>query len=154
VLTIGAGVKFMFGAAVEMDIGSPDVGQLVVAGTAAKHVTFTSLAASPSPGDWSGLYIDYGAKATISYADFSYGSNGGADGGDLIFYSPYATASLVVDNSSFTYSLGYGIELDCTTTTPLPNLQLTNNTYAHNGSDTANANTPATNVGPGLTCTP
>jgi hypothetical protein len=70
----------------------------------------------------------------------------------LLFYEPSATASLEVDNSSFTYSLVYGIELDCTRTTPLPTVTLTNNTYANNGSDTANAKTQATNVGPGLTC--
>jgi hypothetical protein len=151
VLTIGPGMKFMFGAAVEMDIGSPDVGQLVVAGTATNRVTFTSLAATKAPGDWTGLFVDYGGKAKISYADFSYGGSD-ANGGDLLFYSPTATASLEVDNSSFTYSLGYGIQLDCTTTTPLPTVKLTNNTYAHNAIDTANANTEAVNVGPGLTC--
>jgi len=151
VLTIGPGMKFEFGAGIEMDIGSPDVGQLVVAGTADKHVVFTSLAATQAPGDWNGLSIDYGAKAKISYADFSYGS-ADANGGDLLMYSPTATASLAVDNSSFSYSLGYGIQLDCTSTTPLPTVTLTNNTYAHNASDTANANTQAANVGPGLTC--
>jgi len=149
VLTIGPGMIFKFGAGVEMDIGSPDVGQLVVAGTAANHVTFTSLAATQAPGDWAGLFIDYGAKAKISYADFSYGSTD-ANGGDLLMYSPTATASLTVDNSSFTNSLGYGIQLDCTSTTPLPTVTLTNNTYSHNASDTANAGTQAANVGPGL----
>jgi hypothetical protein len=157
VLTIGPGMKFMFGADVEMDIGPSNVGvgQLVVAGTAANHVVFTALAATPSPGSWYGLYIDHSAKAQISYADFSYGGGyGDANAGDLLFYEPDATASLKVDNSSFTNSLAYGIQVDCTTTSPLPTLQLTNNTYAHNGSDTANANTQATNVGPGLTCPP
>jgi hypothetical protein len=151
VLTIGPGMIFKFGAGADMQIGSPDVGQLVVAGTADKHVTFTSLPAKQAPGDWTGLFIDYGAKAKISYADFSYG---GADaaGGNLLLYSPTATASLDVDHSSFTYSLGYGIQVDCTTTDPLPTVKLTSNTYAHNASDTANANTEAANVGPGLTC--
>ena len=116
-----------------------------------KHVTFTSLADKPSAGDWTGLSIDYSAKAKISYADFSYGSNGGSSGGDLLLYSPTATASIEVDNSSFTDSLGYGIQLDCTTTTPLPKVALTNNTYARNGVDTAKANTEAANVGPDLT---
>ncbi len=151
VLTIGPGMTFKFGAGVEWDVGSPDVGQLVVAGIAANHVIFTSLAATQAPGDWSGLFVDYGGKAQISYADFSYGGTD-ASGGDLNLYGPTATASLQVNNSSFTYSLGYGIELDCTSTTPLPTLQLTNNTYAHNAVDTANANTEAANVGPGLTC--
>jgi len=157
VLTIGPGLTLKFGADVEMDIGSSSVGvgQLVGAGTTAKHVTFTALAATPSPGSWYGLFIDYGAKAQISYADFSYGGGYGGDNkGNLVFYEPSSTASLKVDNSKFTYSLGYGIELDCTTTTPLPTLSLTNNTYAHNGSDTANANTEAANVGPGLSCLP
>ena len=152
VLTIGPGMTFKFGAGVEMDIGSPDVGQLIVAGTSAKHVTFTSLAATQAPGDWTGLFVDYAAKAQISYADFSYGGADGATGGNLLLYSPTATASLKVDNSSFSYSLGYGIQLDCTTTTPLPTVQLTSNTYAHNGVDTGNANTEANNVGPGLSC--
>ena len=152
VLTIGPGMTFKFGAGVEMDIGSPDVGQLIVAGTSAKHVIFTSLAATQAPGDWTGLFVDYAAKAQISYADFSYGGADGATGGNLLLYSPTATASLKVDNSSFSYSLGYGVQLDCTTTTPLPTVQLTNNTYSHNGIDTGNANTEAINVGPGLSC--
>jgi len=152
VLTIGPGMTFKFGAGVEMDIGSPDVGQLIVAGTSAKHVVFTSLAATQAPGDWTGLFVDYAAKAQISYADFSYGGADGATGGNLLLYSPTATASLKVDNSSFSYSLGYGVQLDCTTTTPLPTVQLTNNTYSHNGIDTGNANTEAINVGPGLSC--
>jgi hypothetical protein len=151
VLTIGPGMKFEFAANVEMDIGSPDVGQLVVAGTAAKHVTLTSLADKPTPGFWTGLSIDRDSGAKISYADFSYGGSDAA-GGNLLLSSPTATASLEVDNSSFTDSLGYGIQLDCTTTNPLPTVKLTNNTYARNGVDTANANTEAANVGPGLSC--
>jgi hypothetical protein len=154
ILTIGSGMTFMFDVGTSVSVGYSTGGQLVVAGTAAQHVVFTSLAATPAPGDWEGVMIWASGKAQISYADVSYGGNAGSTPGNLILEQGNSTSTLAVDHSSFTYSLGYGIYVDCgnITSTPLATVTLTSNTYAHNAIDTGNANTEATNVGPGLNC--
>ena len=148
ILTLGAGMILKFDSDVELSVGYGTSGKLAIVGTAAKPVTLTSLAASPAAGDWDGILVWEGAKASISYATVSYG--GGSDsGGDLVLESGTSTSQLLVDHSTFTYSLGYGIYLPCTDT-PSATVTLTSNTYGHNASDTANANNEASNVGPGF----
>lgn len=153
ILTLGPGMTFKFDAGVEFSVGYSAGGKLVIAGTAAKHVVLTSLAPSPSPGDWSGVEVWDGGKAQISFADISYGGIDGTSGGDLILESGNSTTDIAVDNSSFSYSRGYGIYVDCAipTNTPLATITVAATvTFAHNAIDAANANTQAANVGPGL----
>ena len=93
-------------------------------------------------------------SAHISYADISYAGSDSLGGGDLILENGNSTSQLVVDHSSFTYSLGYGIYLDCadpTVTTPQATVTLNAGiTYTFNESDMTNSGDPTDNVGPGL----
>ena len=156
VLTLGPGLTLKFGADSTMEIGALAGGKLVVAGTAVKHVVLTSGLASPTPGVWAGVNIWDDSSAKLSYADISYGGGAGQGGGDLTLENGNSSSQLVVDHSSFTYSLGYGIYVPCADSTVSPVATVTldpSNTYAHNASDIANVNDPAHNVGPGLACT-
>ena len=156
VLTLGAGLKLMFAPAnnpLEFSVGQGAGASLVVAGTSANHVVLTSLAGSPDQGDWVGVEVWAGGKAQISYAEIAYAGSDGTGGGDLILENGNSTAQIVGDHSSFTYSRGYGIYLDCADPTVTPQATVTLNagiTYAHNESDMTNTGLPADNVGPGL----
>jgi len=157
VLTIGAGMTLMLAATnppVEFSVGFGGAGSLVIAGTPTKRVTLTSLAPSPDLGDWVGVEVWGSGAAQISYADISYaGSDGVSGGGDLIVENGNSAAQIVVDHSSFTYSRGYGIYVDCAGPTVTPQTTVTLNagiTYAHNESDPTNTGDPSDNVGPGL----
>jgi hypothetical protein len=159
VLTLGAGMTLMFAAAnppLPFSVGYGGPGSLVIAGTpaAGKRVVLTSLAASPNQGDWVGIEVWADGSAHISYADISYAGSDSLGGGDLILENGNSTSQLVVDHSSFTYSLGYGIYLDCadpTVTTPQATVTLNAGiTYTFNESDMTNSGDPTDNVGPGL----
>ena len=152
VLTLGPGMTFKFGPDRSFDIGWAATGKLVVAGTAAKQVTLTSLLAVPNPGAWAGVNVWDDSSAQLSYADIAYGGGAGQGGGDLTLENGNSTSRLVVDHSSFTYSLGYAIYLPCPDV-PVATVTLDpSNSYAHNAADTTNANDQAHNVGPGLSC--
>ena len=158
VLTIGAGMTLKFAptnSPVEFSVGYGGAATLIIAGNpgAGNRVTLTSLAATPDLGDWVGLEVWAAGKAQISYADISYGGSDGLGGGDLILENGNSPTEIVVDHSSFTYSRGYGIYVDCAGPTVTPQATLTlnaGNTYAHNESDMADTGTQDNNVGPGL----
>ena len=155
VLTLGPGLTLAFDSLGEFDVGFAMPGQLVVAGTPANHVLITSLATAPAQGDWVGVEVWENGSAQVSFADISYAGSDGTDGGDLILRSANSTSVLAVDHSSFTYSQGYGIYLDCADSAVTPVATMTigaSNTYAYNGSDVTNANDQAHNVGPGPNC--
>jgi hypothetical protein len=157
VLTLGPGLTLAFDTLGEFDVGFAMPGKLVVAGTPANHVVITSLAATPGQGDWIGVEVWENGSAQVSYADISYAGSDGLNGGDLILRSANSTSVLAVDHSSFTYSQGYGIYLDCADPTVTQVATVTidaSNTYAHNDSDMTNVNDQAHNVGPGLNCPP
>jgi hypothetical protein len=156
VLTLGPGLTLAFDTLGEFDVGFAAPGKLVVAGTFAHPVVITSLAATPGQGDWIGVEIWSNGSAQVSYADISYAGSDGPNGGDLTLRSANSTSVLAVDHSSFTYSQGYGIYLDCVdpTTTPMATVTIdASNQYAHNESDMTNVNDQSHNVGPGLNCT-
>jgi hypothetical protein len=151
VLTLGAGMTFKFDVGREFDVGYGTGGKLIINGTGAvdggvaKHVVLTSLSASPSAGDWSGVWVWADSKAQISYADLSFAGHAGSAGirGGLVLDDYNSTSQLLVDHSSFTDNLGYGIYVPCDSgTTPVATLTLdsASNTFARNASG---------NVGPG-----
>jgi hypothetical protein len=157
VFTLGPGLTLAFDSLIELDVGFALPGKLVVAGTPANHVVMTSLAAAPGQADWIGVEVWENGSAQVSYADISYAGSDGINGGDLILRSANSTSVLAVDHSSFTYSKGDGIYLDCADPTVTQVATVTidaSNTYAHNDSDMANVNDQAHNVGPGLNCPP
>jgi len=158
ILTISAGMTLMFAAAnppLEFSVGYSGPAGLVIAGSsgAGKRVAVTSLAASPDLGDWVGIEVWRNGSVQISYADISYAGSDGLGGGNLILENGNSAATIVVDHSSFTYSKGYGIYLDCAdpAVTPLATVTLNAGiTYAFNESDPTNAGNLSNNVGPGL----
>jgi hypothetical protein len=158
VLTISAGMTLMFAAAnppLEFSVGYSSPAGLVIAGSsgAGKRVAVTSLAASPDLGDWVGIEVWRNGSAQISYADISYAGSDGLGGGNLILENGNSAATIAVDHSSFTYSKGYGIYLDCADPAVTPQATVTLNagiTYAFNESDPTNAGNLSNNVGPGL----
>jgi hypothetical protein len=155
VLTLGPGMTLMFDAALEFSIGPEMGGKLVTAGTDTRHVVITSLAVSPAQGDWVGVEVWTGGAAEINYTDISFAGRDAENGGDIIVKDGNSLATLAVNNSSFTDSLGYGIYLPCADATVTPRTTVTlgpGNTYARNDMDLSLTNTQNTNVGPGLIC--
>ena len=92
-------------------IGNATGGKLVAVGTTSDHVVITSLASEQNQGDWVGIEVWPEGAAQFRYADISYAGSYGTSGGDLIVVNANSLATLDVDHSSFTYSLGYGIYL-------------------------------------------
>jgi hypothetical protein len=159
VLTLGAGMTLMFAPTnppLQFGVGYGGPGNLVIAGTpaAGKRVTLTSLAAAPDLGDWVGVEVWAGGTAHFSYADISYAGSDDLGGGDLILENGNSASQIVVDHSSFTYSRGYGIYLDCadpTVNTPSATVTLNAGiTFSFNESDMTNSGNLSNNVGPGL----
>jgi hypothetical protein len=158
VLTINAGVTLMFAPAndpLQLSVGYGGPGTLVLAGspTTSKHVVLTSLSSSPDQGDWLGVQVWPNGTAQISYADISYGGSNGLSGGNLIVVNGNSDAEIVVDHSSFAYSRGYGIYVDCADmgVTPVATVNLNaGNTFDFNESDPTNTGNLSNNVGPGL----
>lgn len=73
-LTIGEGSKLALSNGLSFYVQNKGV--LKLAGTAAKHVTITSASAAPVAGSWG--YIDIESLGnTFTYADISYGGQGG-----------------------------------------------------------------------------
>jgi hypothetical protein len=160
-LTLGPGMTLKFSAGTVFDVSysNPKNGKVIIAGSSpdgggsSGRVVLTSVASSPTPGDWVGLYIWDGGSAQISYADISFAGSRNTASGDLVVEKGNSTSVISVDHSSFTNSLGYGIYVDCAdmSSTPVTKLTLdSSNTYANNAKDTGKTGTEATNVGPGL----
>ena len=76
ILTIEPGVTLAFESGLGIGIGYDDStsGKLVAVGTAQSLITFTSAAASPAAGDWSGIYFWGGTMGgtKIAYANLDY----------------------------------------------------------------------------------
>ena len=137
ILTIAAGSVFKFAADTYLWVGYSYAGNLKVNGTLAANVVFTSLNTSPAPGDWAGITLWGSGRATIQYANISYG--GGSSAGDVTVKSD--TNVLDIENSKLTNSAGYAISIPCGSAATVTN---TGNTFASNASG---------NVGPGPAAT-
>ncbi|HEX7599468.1 MAG TPA: hypothetical protein VF518_14725, partial [Polyangia bacterium] len=99
VLTLGAGMSLKFDTNIELDVGHATGGKLVVAGLPTKHVVLTSLASTPNPGDWVGVWVWGPGKAQLSYADISYAGADGTNPGNVVIPTGNSTAELVADHS-------------------------------------------------------
>jgi len=110
ILTIAAGNTIKLGPNVELRCGyGGDPGAIAAIGTAAARITFTSLAGSPSPGDWSdiGVYGEATSATEFQYCDFMYG--GSSTGyGTLYGYG----ADLKVSNCNISQSGDYGLVVE------------------------------------------
>jgi hypothetical protein len=133
-LTLAAGSTFKFAIDTGIHIGYANPGKLVAVGTPTSKLTFTSLAASPGPGDWNGITVWYASSATISYATISYAGADSMDGAVSVISD---NDTLAIQNSTVAYSGTYGIGIPCGSTATVTN---TGNTFTSNASG---------NVGPG-----
>jgi len=129
VLIIEDGVELWFQSGTDMEVGVGNPGSLWVQGTTL-GVSFTSALASPTEGDWDGLYIgsDDGGS-DLEGLSISYGGGNGYGGLRLsgcepalrsctVSYSSesglYAAggAEPAVSNCSFEYNAEYGVEIN------------------------------------------
>jgi hypothetical protein len=113
-LTIEAGTTIAVEADGFLDVGpynGPEA--LVAVGTEADPIRFTSVSASPLPGDWQCVRIGEGATASeLAYVSMAYGGapcdyNGAGNTGELIVEAELRG----VTNSEFTDSLTHGVRL-------------------------------------------
>ncbi|MFH1468088.1 MAG: MopE-related protein [Pseudomonadota bacterium] len=87
----GVALRFSTGA---LNVGTANTGYLWAGGTTAEPVIFTSEAASPAPGDWSGITFGrYSGASGLEHAVVSYG---GANGMANVYFS--ASSGSVLDS--------------------------------------------------------
>ncbi len=63
-------------------------GSLIAVGTPTQPIIFTSLQATPQPGDWGRLYVLAGGFMRLEYADISYGGHGHYLATETTCYNP------------------------------------------------------------------
>ena len=127
ILTIAAGSYFKFASGTRFWVAYSSAGNLKVNGTLAAPVVFTSLNTSPTAGDWEGITLWAGGRATIAYATVSYGGGPSAAKGNIIVDSD--TSVLDIQNSTISYSGSYGIGIRCGSNATVTN---TGNTFIGN----------------------
>jgi hypothetical protein len=111
VLTIAAGSVFKFGADKAIWVGYGDPGKLVVSGTAAAHVTLTSLASTPGKGDWNGIIVWNTSQATLTFTDILYAGGYVSAAGGVAANSDKAVVSMT--DCLISDSAGYGVYVAC-----------------------------------------
>ena len=86
-LTIAAGTELRFGERSALVVGGRSLSELVVNGTEAAGVRFTSASSEPKPGDWAGIRLYGVTKASrISHATIEYAGAGVTGSFSLYFY--------------------------------------------------------------------
>jgi len=126
-LTICAGANFRMGSDGAIDVGYYDKGKLIVNGTSAQPVTFTSNALSPSAGDWNGIFFEGNtvSGSKLDYCNISYG--GGEDYYQSSIFVADCGSNVTISNCSISNSENYGVYVYYAT--PV----LINVTYENNG---------------------
>lgn len=129
ILSIAPGTTLAFTHDAELGVGNNgEYGDLVCEGTSTDHVIFTSSAASPTNGDWYGIYFydGTGSASNFDYFDISYGGGYGSDGNFNLY--DITTVHVTISNTSSNHSAGYGIYVYSGQATPV----LSNVTYNAN----------------------
>jgi hypothetical protein len=111
VLTIAAGSVFKFGADTYLWVGYGSPGKLVANGTTAAHVTLTSLASTPTKGDWNGIIVWNTSQANLTFTDVLYAGGYAGAPGNVAANSDQAVVSLT--NCLISDSAGYGVYVAC-----------------------------------------
>lgn len=127
-LSFEPGTIVTFNHDIEVSVGSSGYGSIICEGTTDAHITFTSSAASPTNGDWYGIffYDGTGGNTNFDYFDISYGG-GYADDGNFNFWD-ITSIHVTISNTTSNHSIGYGIYVYSGQATP----SLTNVTYSGN----------------------
>ncbi len=125
-LNVAAGVTLTISAGAELRFpGNWDVtvdGTLLVQGTAANPVVFTSDKATPAAGNWSGIKVNSSGSATLDYAVVEYATNGIESrsasvniANSLLHFNSYGlylyqnSATVTVVDSQVVYNTQYGL---------------------------------------------
>jgi parallel beta-helix repeat protein len=112
ILTIEPGATILFAQGARLDIGNGSGvsgATLIANGTAAKPITFTSAAATKTPGDWDyiGFYDAASSASSMQYCIIEYGGGYSENYGAV-----YITGSSVsIENCTIRYSENHGISL-------------------------------------------
>jgi hypothetical protein len=114
-LTLSAGTVLRFGPQATLNVGRDTSfpGELIVNGTEAAPVRFTSSASNPQPGDWAGVKLGSGITSAthLSHAIIEYG--GWASFGNIgnlnLSGNRSATARPTLDHVVLRKSKGYGL---------------------------------------------
>jgi hypothetical protein len=125
-LTIDPNVTLRFEPGGQFVIGhysnnNPPEGVLVAQGTAQQHITFTSAAATPAPGDWMGLLFTNSISGSdmLAYVDVDYAGgscscvvgcipqNMTSDAAIIFFNQP---SSGMITNTTISHSAMHGID--------------------------------------------
>lgn len=104
-LTIMPGTKIKFEQGKSLTING---GKLIAKGAPSQRIIFTSSNPSPSPGAWTGIWLNGGGPDTLEYCDIKYASS------PLVFINTAANSYMEGDTVS--YSSGYGISVSNTST--------------------------------------
>ncbi len=105
-LTIDPGVTAKFASGTQLLVNA----KLIAIGTAGNPITFTSNAATPTPGSWRSIYFASTAdvvNSRLSYANISYG--GASDPGSVTMNGPYYGAWITIDHLTVSNSSSSGI---------------------------------------------
>lgn len=111
-LTIEPGAVVMFASSRGLIIGNNQGSSgatLLAEGTADKPITFTSAAATKSPGDWDfiGFYEGASSLSNMQHCIVEYGGGFGSSYGEVYVEG----TSVSIDHSTFRYSASFGISL-------------------------------------------
>ena len=125
-LTIEEGVKVQIAKGERVDIK----GGLVVTGTDAAPVVFTSADASPNPGDWEGIVFEATTLAgtSVDHARVEYAGKAGSWGSRAVhLIDGLPPKRVAITNTQITHSAGPGLTIDDDKTIPV---KLENNTFS------------------------
>jgi hypothetical protein len=126
--TVAAGSVFRFARDIGISVGYSSPGRLVLAGTATSRISLMSLTANPSPGDWSGINVENNSAANINFANISHAGSAMNSAKGAVSAN-FNSTNLSIQNSSISFSGGYGIGVPCSSTATIVN---TGNTFSSN----------------------
>ncbi len=117
---IEPGCVLKFTKSAEFSIGGTDIyGAIDAQGTATDSIFFTSSAASPTNGDWYGLWFYSGTESATKFDYCHIAFAGGYDvhSGNFNLYNN-ETATVSISNTTISNSAGYGIYVSSGQTPP------------------------------------
>jgi len=146
VLTIEAGATLLFRSGYGLIVGYSSNGGLNAQGTSSAPITFSSVSASPSRGDWVGIFFHPDTLAsTLSYCVVEYGGadsgTSGYDGDDShgedgnIAILDNAYNKVTIEHCTIRESAGYGIIRGWSTSTHGAGPDYTSSSYYNNFSN-------------------
>jgi len=127
VIEAGTELRFMDGAVFDIGYWDADYAQLVVNGTVAAPVVFTSNSPYPEKGDWEGINFNKGVSGSvINYAQIKYAGSYEYYGAVSFTESGFNTVE--INNTLISDSYSYGITVDNESSVDISTVTFLNNT--------------------------